>query len=454
MVNPPVKSVLYWCSECNIPLLGRTCGCGREGRRIALNRPYDVRPALKTDMDLMRDLLARRFGCREIPTVILLNKTGGLDRNDQVIANGERFGWLTFDPSSKEYSFDPSFEALPFLVPRITKGIVDVTDALQRDPSLSGRRIGGKRVRVKSTLPDGTVVVRAGSLWGVGQQRDGHVRIKQIGKVTPCTYPESDWDLAVVKNTQALKNLERNAVRFIRQHTRDKPCVNVSYSGGKDSTAALELARRAGVETAYFIDTGMEFPETLEFVGGMDIPIRLHGRDFWEKAKEAGPPAKDNRWCCEHLKLQPVKDWLSGTGECVTVQGNRWYESFVRAGIPAVSKNPFNPGQVNISPIRNWRALEVFLYMWWRKLPYNPLYDLGFERVGCWMCPAMLESEFRRVKELHPDLHKKWMKFLREWFTDRVDDRYLTCGLWRWEALPPKMRELSAERKIRIPKGR
>lgn len=78
MVNPPVKSVLYWCGDCNIPLLGRTCGCGCKGVAIPLIRPYDVRPALKADMDLLRDLLARRFGCGEIPNVILLNKTGGL----------------------------------------------------------------------------------------------------------------------------------------------------------------------------------------------------------------------------------------------------------------------------------------------------------------------------------------------------------------------------------------
>jgi 3'-phosphoadenosine 5'-phosphosulfate sulfotransferase (PAPS reductase)/FAD synthetase/predicted RNA-binding protein with PUA domain len=452
MVSPPVKSHLYWCMECNVPLLGRTCGCGCKGRDIELIKPYDVRPALKADMDLLRDLLARRFGCADIPDVVLFNKTGGLDRNDQVIANGERFGWLTFDPCAKEYRFDPSFEALPFLVPRITKGIVDVTDSIERDGAMRGKRIGGKRVRVKSSLSEGGVVVRAGSLWGIGQLREGHVRIKQIGKVVPREYPESDWGAAIKANIVHLKNLERNAVRFIRQHTKDISCANVSFSGGKDSTAVLELARRAGVETVYFVDTGMEFPETLELVDRLDIPIRLHGRDFWEKAEEAGPPRKDNRWCCEQLKLQPVKDWLSGTGECVTVQGNRWYESFARAGLPAVSKNPFNPSQVNISPIRNWRALEVFLYIWWRKLPYNPLYEMGLERVGCWMCPAMLESEFDRVKRLHPDLYRRWMKFLREWFSERIDDRYITCGLWRWDNLPAKMRELAAERKIRIPK--
>jgi len=449
----PVKSVLYWCSTCNIPLLGRTCGCGGEGKRIDLLKPYDVRPALKSDMALVGSLLEGQFGCHEIPALLLFNKSGGLDRNDLIIANGEKFGWLSFDPCTKQYRYDPSFEALPFLISRIREGVVDITDALLKETKLQGKRIGGKRLRVKSDIPEGGVVIKAGDLWGVGQLKGGYVRIKQIGKVKPIDYPESGWDVAVARNVWHLKNIERTAVRFIKQQTKGKACVNISYSGGKDSTAALELARRAGVNTAYFVDTGMEFPETLEFVESQDIQIRIGGGDFWEKVKKIGPPRKDNRWCCEHLKLQPVKDWLRGKGECVTVQGNRWYESFARAGLPEVSRNPFNPSQLNISPIRNWRALEVFLYIWWRNLPYNPLYDMGLERVGCWMCPAMLESEFDHLAKLHPDLHKKWMKFLQDWFGSEVNSKYLKCGMWRWETLPSKMRELASERKIRIPKS-
>ena len=46
----------------------------------------------------------------------------------------------------------------------------------------------------------------------------------------------------------------------------DRPTVNVSFSGGKDSTAVLHLARKAGVTRAFFIDTTLEFPETLAFV--------------------------------------------------------------------------------------------------------------------------------------------------------------------------------------------
>ncbi len=176
---------------------------------------------------------------------------------------------------------------------------------------------------------------------------------------------------------------------------RDRPTVNVSFSGGKDSTAVLHLARKAGVAKAFFIDTTLEFPETLEFVRSQAVEVIEKAGDFWQAVEKAGPPGKDNRWCCKFQKLRPLKLYLAEVGPCVTVQGNRWYESWNRAGLEEASQNPDNPLQLNISPIRNWRALEVFLFLWWQKAEMNPLYEQGIERIGCFLCPAMLESEYR-----------------------------------------------------------
>src|SRR5208337_3322834 len=116
MREPPVKKILYWCERCNIPLIGRSCACGCQGFPIPLLEPYDVRPALRADRDLITRLVRERFGDVTIPKVLLLNKAGGLDRNDLVIANGTRFGWLTFDPVMKKFNFDLSPEAVRFIV--------------------------------------------------------------------------------------------------------------------------------------------------------------------------------------------------------------------------------------------------------------------------------------------------------------------------------------------------
>ncbi len=473
---------MYWCRHCNVPLIGRRCSCGKDGEAVTLLRPYDVRPALHHDMEILKGLLLERFGTSRLQQIVLFNKAGGLDRNDLVLMNGKRFGWLSFDPCSKEYTLDLAFEALPQVLPHATQGVIDITSAVSAMQA-EGKRghLSGKRIAVDTDEPDGTVIVRSGRHYGTGQLSRGYIRIKHLGHIEEVVLPDPSWEESVRCNRYHLRNMERTAVRFIRQHMRGAERVNVSFSGGKDSTAVLELARRAGVDDVYFVDTGMEFPETLEFVkqtffrdvpepkfkenlvkstgirrvlNASETPEALNGEDFWAHAERLGPPRKDNRWCCEVLKLQPVKDMLSKEGECVTVQGNRWYESFSRAELPAAARNPFNPLQLNINPILNWRALEVFTYIWWRDLPCNPLYDLGYERVGCWMCPAMLESEFENTRSLHPELYGRWMTYLKRHAQKDLPDMYFRCGFWRWRSPPPKMCRLAEEVGVTIPEER
>ena len=441
MREPPVKKVLYWCEECNVPLVAKTCACRKEGKRIELLQPYDVRPALTADAALIKRLITERFGTVPLQKILLLNKTGGADRADLVIMNGERLGWLTFDPVTRSFSLDIAPEALPFLISHATKGIMD----LDRETGIrsEGGRVGGKRLKLNAPVPDGTVIVKYKQRYGTGMVRDGSVKVRELIPVVPRTLPDPGWDVAVEKNKYHLKNLERNAIRLIKQHLGDRPTANVSFSGGKDSTAVLHIARKAGVTKAFFIDTGIEFPETIAFIRSQGVDIVQKAVDFWQAAEKAGPPGKDNRWCCKLLKLHPLKLYLADVGPCVTVQGNRWYESWNRAGLDETSQNPANPLQLNVSPIRNWRALEVFLYLWWQGLQINPLYDKGLERIGCFLCPAMLESEYEELKTIQPEAAERWTAFLESWAAKKgFPDAFFTWGLWRWRALPPKMREL------------
>jgi cysteine desulfurase/selenocysteine lyase len=447
--KPPVKKILYWCESCNVPLIGRSCACGQDGKKIPLLQPYDVRPVLAADAALINKLVLERFGNVQLPKILLLNKTGGTDRADLLIANGERFGWLTFDPVERKSRLDIAPEALPYLVPYATKGIIDL--GKHSVVSRGQGRIGGKRLPLEIPAADGTVIVKYRNKYGAGTVKDGFIKVKGIGAVEQKTPLDPGWEIAVEKNRYHLKNLERNAIRTIRQHLHDRPTINVSFSGGKDSTAVLHLARKAGVTKAFFIDTGIEFSETVDFVKAHGVEIIPPVVDFWQAAEKAGPPGKDNRWCCKLLKLRPLKLYLATAGPCVTVQGNRWYESWNRADLEEASQNPDNPLQLNISPIRNWRALEVFLYIWWQKLPQNPLYEKGIERIGCYPCPSMLESEYEEMKQIHPDYVRRWSGVLERWATKKgLPEEYCSWGLWRWKVLPPKMRQLCSSKGIAI----
>jgi len=101
-------------------------------------------------------------------------------------------------------------------------------------------------------------------------------------------------------------------------------------------------------------------------------------------------------------------------------------------------QNPKIPLQRRLNPIRNRRAPEVFFYLWCRGVPINPLYEVGSGRVGCWISPAMLESEWAIVKEFHPALRERWVDALLE--RGSFPRSYYMAGLWRWRNPPPKAR--------------
>ncbi len=148
--EPPAKKILYWCDTCNVPLIGRSCACGADGRAIELLQPYDVRPVLAADMQLIKSLVRERFGNIPLQTVMLFNKTGGVDRADLVIAHGQRFAWLTFDPVTRTYNLDLIPDALPYIIKHVTKGIIDL------DTDLAGAResgrMGGKKFPLKNPV--------------------------------------------------------------------------------------------------------------------------------------------------------------------------------------------------------------------------------------------------------------------------------------------------------------
>ena len=446
-IRAKLMKQLYWCPVCNIPLLAKTCACKTESIKIDLQQPYDVRPALKGDYELIQNLIQKRFGEKvTLPNILVLNKAGGMDRNDLIIANGVRFAWLSFDQSKRRFSLDIEAEALPWLIGKADRGIVRLEDAAVSIPE---GRLGGKKIAVKpQAIEDGVVIVRYKSKYGTGILKGESLKIKELGAVEPAKQlPNPTWNDAVAKNAFHLKNMERTAVREIRQNLSLKPTINCSFSGGKDSTAVWHIAQKAGVTNAFFIDTGLEFPETIEFVKSQNVEFISKAGNFWQAVEKAGPPAKDHRWCCKLLKLNPLKVHLNETGECLTVQGNRWYESWNRAELEAVTQNPNNPLQLNISPIRSWRALDVFFYLWLKEIPYNPLYEMGYERIGCYLCPAMLEAEQENMHKTHPEMAKRWDDFLNRWASDRgLPEEFISWGLWRWKELPPKMKELVREK--------
>jgi phosphoadenosine phosphosulfate reductase len=270
------------------------------------------------------------------------------------------------------------------------------------------------------------------------------------------------WSDAVDANLSTLRSYEARAKQFIAKVVkghRGKPCA-VAFSGGKDSLATLLLARDViGDLEVLFVDTGLEFPETIEHTRrtaeglGLGLKIESAGDAFWQGFEHFGPPGRDYRWCCKTCKLGPTARLIREQfpGGCITFLGQRKYESDQRYRQPRVWENPWVPGQIGVSPIKDWTAMHVWLYIFSRGVEFNPLYRKGLERIGCWLCPACELWEFEFVERQHPELWRRWREALREWARGMgYPDAWLDRGLWRWQEVPRGQLRLAEELGIRL----
>ncbi|AKB33229.1 PUA-PAPS reductase like fusion [Methanosarcina siciliae HI350] len=491
---------IFWCRKCNLPLIGEKCGlCGGKGEIVYLAQPADVRFCSPYEREVLADQLISAFGCDPLGNrLVLLNKIPGEDKTDEVLVDGFIFGVLRFELSKMDYSFEPSLQG--------AKILLKLAEGRKVELKKTNRHLNGKNVEsgliesFAGNIKAGNfVLVTAGNLSGYGVSYIGGVdfaalnpekpetgtkvlRVRKVDKSEVSLHPETpDLRACIEANKKHLQVLGKNAINTIRgivsrNEYRDLP-VYVSFSGGKDSLVVLDLTGAALKQRefkAFFLNTGIEFPETVEFARDlcreMKVPLEemSSGSAFWDQVEKFGPPAKDFRWCCKVCKLASAGDLKTGKDACalpeekggqkqgnkiayLTIDGKRKHESFSRARIAASETNPFVPAQLNIFPIRDWRALEVWLYIHWRGLSYNPLYDQGFERVGCWLCPSALAAEYARVKVLHPEMHDRWNAFLLEWTKNRgLSEKFVEHGFWRWKELPPKMLRLAEELGISV----
>lgn len=466
------KDFIFWCRECNVPLIeSKCCTCGQEGQRIILSQPADVRFCSPFEKKVLHEQLVKSFGCDPLgERVVLLNKIPGDDKTDEVIVDGLFFGILRFDLQSMDYEFEPMVQGAKVLLGNCSTKIVTLKKSNRH---LNGKKLGSDMLgNMSEGIKSGDyVLIDSGNLTGYGvaycdtgnlEDCDGPVlRVRKVDSQVVSLNPKvSSIDDVVAANVQHLRTLGKNAMNSVKGIANQKPYkdlpVHVSFSGGKDSLVVLDLARSAlrnrDIE-AFFLNTGIEFPETVDFVheycrdNGIRLIEKKASAGFWDNVETFGPPAKDFRWCCKICKLAPANEVMEQCLEtapvCLTIDGKRKYESFSRARIATSEKNPFVPGQLNIFPIRDWRAIEVWLYIYWRGLQYNPLYDMGFERVGCYLCPAALSAEYERLGDLHPELYERWNSFLSGWAKKTgIPEQFITHGMWRWKELPPKMLKL------------
>ncbi len=155
---------------------------------------------------------------------------------------------------------------------------------------------------------------------------------------------------------------------------------------------------------------------------------------FWKAVDIYGPPARDYRWCCKICKLVPLaKMSKQSSGRMVNIVGQRQYESTSRALAGKLARSGSTAGDLVAAPFQEWTSLDVFMFIESRRLPLNPLYMRGYERIGCYMCPTSKLAEIEVVKNTHRYLWGRWIAVLERFARRaRLPREWIDFEFWRW----------------------
>jgi len=163
----------------------------------------------------------------------------------------------------------------------------------------------------------------------------------------------------------------------------------LAFSGGKDSVVIYDLAVKSGVKfDAHYCVSPIDPPQIWKFIkeNYPDVKWDYHARGWWKMVVKKGLPMRQARWCCQVIKE------AGGKGRSI-ILGNRRSEG----GSVRSKQGSYEIGRKNskvyIRPIIDFDNHDVWEYIKLNNLPYCSLYDEGFKRLGCILCPFSRDIE-------------------------------------------------------------
>ena len=230
-----------------------------------------------------------------------------------------------------------------------------------------------------------------------------------------------------------------------------------SFSGGKDSQVVLDLVTRvvpAEDVVVIYSDTGYELPPSLSLYNEVkDFYIQKYPNlrfftaknhqpvlHYWE---EIGTPSRIHRWCCSIMKSAPLSKLLKeivGNGKqpnAILFDGVRAEESPSRSSRSRIGKNVKHNKIINVSPILEWNATEIYLYLLLNGLPVNEAYRKGLSRVGCVICPYSSSWSEDLCGQLYPETLAPFVNKIREGLERSKTagiENYIRTGRWKMRA--------------------
>ena len=222
----------------------------------------------------------------------------------------------------------------------------------------------------------------------------------------------------------------------------------LAFSGGKDSQCLYHVAQLAGVRfKAHFSPTSVDPPQLIRFIKRKypDVDFGHIEQSIYDVAVKQGIlPTMTVRWCCSIFKetagagrvtligIRHAESVKRSKRNEVEITGhkfsgdldgfNNWSKEQIEKKFKGVNHDQFSidketevkcisgKDSILISPIINWDDRDVWDFLNGMDIEHCELYDAGYKRIGCILCP--MSSRKGKVRDIHdfPHVKEKWIK--------------------------------------------
>lgn len=161
-------------------------------------------------------------------------------------------------------------------------------------------------------------------------------------------------------------------------------------------------------------------------------------------------PSVMMRNCCNKYKEGGINELLDKDKKYVLFLGMRKYESSKRAEYDWYLNDAMNEMYIktgkskyklNVSknwirflPIVEWEDKDIWLYMIKERIEFNPMYNKGFNRVGCLQCPYASNYNYLLICHWYPMLQERWDKITEKNYEIWRIERTMKWSLKEWQS--------------------
>ncbi len=197
--------------------------------------------------------------------------------------------------------------------------------------------------------------------------------------------------------------------------------IELAFSGGKDSSVILYLAKIAGIMnrvTPIYKNTTIDPKGNVAFCRSQGCEVVNPKYNFFEIVAKKGFPSRQRRFCCEILKEYKIKDYaIIGVRKSESrKRKERYHEPEVCRIFGSKAKADRSNCVKHYMPILEWTDDDVEEFIKTYRVRVNPYYYDEYgnfdvtRRLGCMGCPLQSRRKLQIEFKQHPRLAKLWIK--------------------------------------------